>query len=47
MLMFRNDERRGYRARVVVNPASLVRSAKLSVKTTNVLNTRTLAKRFV
>lgn len=50
MLMFRNDERRGYRARVVVTPrdsASLVRGAKLSVKATSGANTRAFAKRFV
>lgn len=44
LLMFRNDERRGYGGRVVVTPrdsASLVRSAKLTVRASNV------TKRFV
>lgn len=50
MLMFRNDERRGYRTRVVVTPrdsASLIRSAKISVKASSVTNTKAFAKRFV
>lgn len=50
ILMFRNDERRFYGARVLVTPidsASLVRSAKLSVKASSGANTRAFAKRFV
>lgn len=48
--MFRNDERLRYGARVVVTPrdsASLIRSAKLSVRASSVSNTKAFAKRFV
>lgn len=50
MLMFRNDEHRYFGRVVLVTPrdsASLVRSAKLSVKASSGANTRAFAKRFV
>lgn len=50
MFLFRNEERRGSRTRVVVNPrdsASSIRATKLCVKSSTGTTSRAIVKRFV